>query len=173
MPMKSFPNLQDNKYIGSVVKNLQEELDQEFLRKVQKVFKQIYQIHNGSITTKHNDGSSIFVFGSNQAGRHGKGAALDAATYWGAEYGVGEGRTGMAYAIPTKDKCLRTLSLSQIRRSVITFGNYANDHPELKFYLTEIGCGLAGYKKEQIAPLFKGYLATNVIIHEDWIPHLL
>ena len=56
--------------------------------------------------------NQIFVFGSNLAGRHGKGAALAAHKNYGAEYGVGIGRTGMCYAIPTKDKNFVTLSIS-------------------------------------------------------------
>lgn len=59
----------------------------------------------------------VFVFGSNLAGRHGKGAALEAAQHWGAQYGVGEGRTGNAYALPTKDANLRTLPLLEIEQS--------------------------------------------------------
>lgn len=99
--------------------------------------------------------SAIFVFGSNLAGRHGKGAALAARKEHGAEYGVGIGRTGNAYAIPTKDKHLQSLSLGEIERHVIYFINYAWDHPDLAFNVTAIGCGLAGYKPEQIAPFFR------------------
>jgi hypothetical protein len=96
----------------------------------------------------------IFVFGSNLAGRHGKGAALFAAKNHGAVYGVGRGRTGNSYAIPTKDHNLRTLALDNIQAFVNEFLNYAIAHPELQFQLTAVGCGLAGYKPEQIAPMF-------------------
>lgn len=98
----------------------------------------------------------IFVFGSNLAGRHGKGAALWALRYYGARYGQGEGRQGDSYAIPTKDAELRSLPLADIAWHVATFLQYAQEHPELAFVVTPIGCGLAGYKPGDIAPMFRG-----------------
>jgi len=98
----------------------------------------------------------VFVFGSNLAGRHGKGAALEARKKWGAEYGVGRGRTGNAYAIPTKDHELRPLPLESIRTYVREFVAYAREHPALRFYVTRVGCGLAGYSEAQIRPMFEG-----------------
>lgn len=109
----------------------------------------------------------IFTFGSNSAGRHGKGAALDAVRLHGAIHGQGEGRQGYAYGIPTKDAALATLPLSMIREGVGRFLWYAEMHPELTFQLTPIGCGLAGYKPEQIAPMFKDSPA-NVILPEEF-----
>lgn len=109
----------------------------------------------------------IFVFGSNLAGRHGLGAALFARRYYGAEYGVGVGPTGRAFAIPTKDQNLKTLPLDVIRLHARAFIDYANAHPELTFELTPIGCGLAGYKHYQIAPFFKG-VPKNVNIPIEW-----
>ncbi len=100
------------------------------------------------------DTGIIFVFGSNLAGRHGRGAALVAAQAWGAEYGVGEGRTGSAYAIPTKGKNMKTRSLKNIRISVERFIEYAIENPGLTFRVTRVGCGLAGYADKQIAPMF-------------------
>lgn len=97
----------------------------------------------------------IFVFGSNLAGRHGKGAALTAARVHGAVRGVGVGRTGNAYAIPTKDSQLRSLPLSDIKSFVERFMEYARDHLELQFYVTRIGCGLAGYTESEIRPMFE------------------
>lgn len=99
---------------------------------------------------------SIFVFGSNLAGRHGKGAALSARQNWGAEYGVGRGRTGSAYALPTKDFKIKTLPIRDISRYVTEFIEYARSHPELQFIVTRVGCGLAGYKESDIRPLFEG-----------------
>jgi hypothetical protein len=96
----------------------------------------------------------IFVFGSNLAGRHGKGAALYARQHHGALYGQAVGLQGNSYAIPTKDEYLRTLPLEAIRQYVDEFKRFAADHPEMTFQVTAIGCGLAGYKPEQIAPLF-------------------
>lgn len=97
----------------------------------------------------------VFVFGSNLAGRHGKAAALVAKNHYGAETGVGEGPTGMAYAIPTKDSRLRTRSLDDIKVSVDKFIRYATQMPHIRFHVTRIGCGLAGYSDDQIAPMFK------------------
>lgn len=105
----------------------------------------------------------VFVFGSNLAGRHGKGAALWARQHRGAVYGRGEGHHGNSYAIPTKDEQLRTLHLDEIARHVRTFVAYANTHTDLQFELTPIGCGLAGYSPADIAPLFAGAPA-NVIL---------
>ena len=99
--------------------------------------------------------TTIFVFGSNLAGRHGKGAALTARLYHGARYGQGVGRQGNSYAIPTKDKNLVSLSLHTIESYVREFKEYARQHPELTFFVTRVGCGLAGYTDEMIAPMFK------------------
>lgn len=110
----------------------------------------------------------IFVFGSNLAGRHGRGAALHAAQFCGAEYGIGIGRTGNAYAIPTKNENLVPLSLPVIEEYVTQFIEYAKEHPELKFYVTRIGCGLAGYKDSQIAPFFAD-APHNCKLPTEWL----
>lgn len=110
----------------------------------------------------------IFVFGSNLAGRHGAGAAKDAIEKYGAIYGVGEGKQGNSYAIPTKDYNLKTLSLDRIKNHVATFHTYAEQNPKYVFRVTRVGCGLAGYKDEDIAPLFK-YSSHNVILPEQWV----
>lgn len=99
---------------------------------------------------------NIFVFGSNLAGRHGKGSAKDAARNYGAEYGVGVGRTGNAYGIPTKDGNLEVLPLDTIGVFISVFLDYASIHSQLEFQIVDIGCGLAGYKPEDIAPFFRG-----------------
>jgi hypothetical protein len=99
--------------------------------------------------------SEIFVFGSNLAGRHGKGAARDALKYFGAKYGEGVGHFGDSFAIPTKGYRLEVLPLKRIEQFVEMFLSYAKDNPHLLFLLTPIGCGLAGYSPEEIAPMFK------------------
>jgi hypothetical protein len=109
----------------------------------------------------------IWVFGSNLAGRHGAGAALVAANRFAAVYGQGVGPTGRAYAIPTKDGQLGVLSLDEIERYVAQFLEYAQAHPELYFYITRIGCGLAGYRDSQIAPLFAD-APSNCCIPIQW-----
>lgn len=96
----------------------------------------------------------IFVFGSNQRGRHGKGAALHAYQNCGAIMNQAEGRQGDSYAIPTKDRWYQPLPLEMIEPGVKTFLEYACLHPELDFQLTPIGCGLAGYQYKDIAPMF-------------------
>jgi hypothetical protein len=98
----------------------------------------------------------IFVFGSNLAGVHGAGSAKEAVKKWGASKGVGFGPWGDSYAIPTKDTRIRTLPLSHIKAHVSIFLDYANQHPDLDFHIVDIGCGLAGYKVDDIKPLFKG-----------------
>ena len=109
----------------------------------------------------------IFVFGSNEAGRHGKGAALFARQNHGAVYGVGEGRAGNSYAIPTKDYNLKTRPLEAIKCSVERFLDYALNNQELKFEVTKIGCGLAGYKEHEIAPMFKD-APGNCYLPNNW-----
>ena len=109
----------------------------------------------------------IFVFGSNLAGRHGKGAAKFALEKFGAIYGQGCGLQGSSYAIPTKDEKLKTLHLWQIQLSVLEFVNFAKLHPDLTFNVTRIGCGLAGYTEDDIAPMFRGS-PKNVILPKGW-----
>ena len=96
------------------------------------------------------DKKEIFVFGSNLAGMHGGGAARIAHEKFGAEWGVGVGRTGQCYAIPTMQGGVET-----IRPYVDEFIQYAQQHPDLIFLVTRIGCGIAGFTDQQIAPLFK------------------
>lgn len=97
----------------------------------------------------------IFVFGSNLAGRHGAGSAKEAVKKYGAIYGKSYGPQGNSFAIPTKDAKLHTLSLESIKEFIDGFIHYANHHPELTFNIVAIGCGLAGYKPDQIKPFFK------------------
>lgn len=111
--------------------------------------------------------NQIFVFDSNLSGIYGAGAAKKALDF-GAERYVGVGRTGQCYAIPTKDWKIRTLRLEDIRPYVMKFIQYAKEHPELEFLMTRIGCGLAGYKDEDIAPMFYGCPA-NVIMPPEWV----
>ncbi len=106
---------------------------------------------------------SIFVFGSNLAGRHGKGAALEARQKYGAIYGQGEGRQGNSYGIPTKGYHMEVLPLSQIEKYVKDFLIYAAYYPQEVFFVTRIGCGLAGYQDHQIAPMFVGAPANCIL----------
>lgn len=96
----------------------------------------------------------IFVFGSNLAGRHAGGAAREAAINFAAEEGVGVGMTGRAYAIPTMDGNFRPLPLEVIKQHVEDFLKVANRNPQKEFFVTAIGCGIAGYSPLEIAPMF-------------------
>ena len=93
--------------------------------------------------------NEIFVFGSNLRGMHGGGAARVAMEKFGAEWGVGVGRTGQTYAIPTMHG-----GVDAIKPYVDEFVEYAKVHPELRFLVTRVGCGIAGFRDEDSAPLF-------------------
>lgn len=90
----------------------------------------------------------IFVFGSNEQGMHCGGAARTAVEKFGAIMGQGEGLQGQSYAIPTME------GIDSMRKAINRFIEYAKEHPELTFLVTRIGCGIAGYKEEEVAPLF-------------------
>lgn len=114
--------------------------------------------------------ATIFVFGSNLAGRHGKGAALHARTFFGAQIGVGEGRTGNAYAIPTKDAALQTLPLSEVSQAIKRFADYARANPDETFHLTPVGTGLAGLAKRDIwAAVKAARIPPNVLLTSSWL----
>jgi len=98
--------------------------------------------------------NEVFVFGSNLSGRHGKGAAKTAMK-WGARYGNPAGLQGRTYAIPTTDKTvLAPLPIGQVEAYVNEFILFAQANAHLTFLVTEIGCGLAGFTPDEIAPLF-------------------
>ena len=104
--------------------------------------------------------NEVFVFGSNLSGSHGGGAALVALEKFGAVWGQGVGLQGQSYAIPTMQGGVET-----IRPYVDEFIQFAKEHPELTFYVTRIGCGIAGFRDQEIAPLFsKAMQLENVIL---------
>jgi hypothetical protein len=108
--------------------------------------------------------NEVFVFGSNLDGLHGGGAAAAAVRYFGAVWGQGVGMQGQSYAIPTMQGGVET-----IKPYVDEFIEFARNHPELTFYVTRIGCGIAGFTDEQIAPLFKEtHSLMNVIIPQSF-----
>lgn len=99
--------------------------------------------------------NEIFVFGSNAAGRHGKGAAKQALT-WGAKWGQAAGLQGKTYGIPTKNASItRTLSVLETKPFVDDFIRFAIENKDLIFLVTEIGCGLANLTPKEVAPLFE------------------
>jgi len=109
----------------------------------------------------------VFVFGSNLAGIHGAGAAKTALQKYGAVMGVGVGHRGNSYAIPTKDSRLQILSIDEIRSRVDEFKEFARVSPNLRFRVTRIGCGLAGYSDADISPLFRGS-PSNCLLPAGW-----
>jgi hypothetical protein len=112
----------------------------------------------------------IFVFGSNEAGRHGAGAAKYARDNCGAIYGQGFGRQGNSFAIPTKDKNLKTLPIDQIEEYFRMFCDHAEATPDVTFALTPIGCGLAGYDKSVIWRMMQRVkLPKNVFLTYTWV----
>lgn len=116
--------------------------------------------------------NEIFVFGSNLLGIHGSGAAKDAMSF-GAVRGIGIGHEGQTYALPTKDHKIKTLPLEEIQRFVNEFYDYVVQHPEFIFLITKIGCGLAGYTVEQIAPMFNKFVnLPNARLPKEFVEHL-
>ena len=107
----------------------------------------------------------VFVFGSNLAGMHGGGAAYIAFKQFGAVMGCGVGLRGQSYAIPTMQGGVET-----IKPYVDDFIAFAKGHPELFFYVTRIGCGIAGFRDREIAPLFAESVGLeNVCLPESFV----
>lgn len=108
--------------------------------------------------------NEVFVFGSNSRGFHAAGAARIAMEEFGAVWGQGVGLQGQSYAIPTMQGGVRT-----IQPYVDDFIGFAKAHPELTFYVTRIGCGIAGFRDDEIAPLFADALnMKNVILPQSF-----
>ena len=112
--------------------------------------------------------NEIFVFGSNLAGAHGGGAARAAYNKFGAVWGEGVGLFGQSYAIPTMQGGVET-----IKPYVDEFICFAKEHCELKFLVTRIGCGIAGFGDSEIAPLFKDAIdVENIILPRSFVVEL-
>lgn len=125
----------------------------------------------------HKDGTlpqngEVFVFGSNLIGIHGAGAAKVAYEKYGAVWSRGFGLMGRSYAIPTKDKLIETSSLYDIAAFIQEFKADTWDFrlQDKRWFVTRVGCGLAGYTDAQIAPMFKG--ARNCSFAEQWKEYL-
>lgn len=112
--------------------------------------------------------NEIFVFGSNLAGAHGGGAARVAYERFGAIWGLGVGLAGQSYAIPTMHG-----GVDAIRPYVDQFIEFAKTRKDLKFFVTRIGCGIAGFQDKDIAPLFKNALDVgNIILPKEFVKYL-
>ncbi len=121
----------------------------------------------------HVEPNQIFVYGANEKGVHGAGAAK-LALRWGAKMGQYE-LVGQTYGIPTKDKKIQILPPDKIQVHVDNFFATAFSHTEYEFLVSKIGCGLAGYRPEDIAPLFKIIktgVFENVILPEEFYKYI-
>lgn len=111
--------------------------------------------------------NEVFVFGSNLRGSHGGGAALIAVQKFGAVQGVSVGHEGRSYALPTLGAGYEKLPLEEIEKHIGDLIVYAAAHPELTFLVTQVGCGIAGFTPEEIAPLFFNFaIPRNVLLPE-------
>lgn len=109
------------------------------------------------------ESNEIFVFGSNANGFHGGGAAAFAMHKFGAIWGQGEGLQGQCYAIPTME------GMDNMKAAIERFTQFADQHSELRFLVTRVGCGVAGYSVREVAPLFKGCISLeNVALPSDF-----
>lgn len=114
----------------------------------------------------------IFVFGSNLCGFHGAGAAYDAIK-WGASEKIGEGMAGQTYALPTKGYSIKKRLIPDIYASIIMLLMNVKSNPDKHYLITKIGCGLAGYKVADIAPMFREFLdLENCSLPQDFIAYL-
>ena len=111
--------------------------------------------------------NEVFVFGSNKAGQHDGGAAKVAYDKFGAIYGIGHGLVGQSYAFPTLGKNLEKLDELDLKHAVTIFKYTVMRLPAVTFYLTKVGCGIAGYPEEDMKKLFIN-TPPNVIKPEGW-----
>ena len=136
---------------------------EEWIRRKREMAKDYY---GDRVTPEHVDQlreNEIFVFGSNTDGAHNGGAANVAMALFGAQWGQSEGLQGRSYAIPT------TCPLGQMAEAVQRFTVFAEQHPELRFLVTRVGCGVAGHTVNEVAPMFKGCInLENVTLPVDF-----
>ena len=157
-------SIQDNYFVYHV-----DDLEYQIFSSVQGVFNSVVNHMKSNKSTKPSsikrispkwidklEEDEIFVFGSNLDGLHGGGAAA-VARKWGAIWGQGVGLQGQTYAIPTMQGGVET-----IKPYVDEFLSFAKSKPNLKFLVTVIGCGIAGFTVEQIAPLFNKAIDENI-----------
>lgn len=138
--------------------------DDEIMEEKRRYAKEYYSPRVTPPIVRHLEENEIFVFGSNANGYHGGGAAAVAMHSFGAVWGQGEGLQGKSYAIPTME------GLDKLKEAVDRFTDFADQHQEMRFLVTMIGCGSAGYSPREIAPLFKGciYLENVALPSGFW-----
>ena len=138
--------------------------DDEIMEEKRRYAKEYYSPRVTPPVVRNLEENEIFVFGSNANGYHGGGAAAVAMHRFGAVWGQGEGLQGKSYAIPTME------GLEKLKEAVDRFTDFADQHQELRFLVTMIGCGSAGYSPREIAPLFKGciYLENVALPSGFW-----
>ena len=136
---------------------------EEMLERKRQYAKEYYGPRVSSDRIDHLEENEIFVFGSNASGYHGGGAAAYAMHKFGAVWGQGEGLQGQSYAIPTME------GIAEMSEAIKRFTSFAAEHSELRFLVTRIGCGIAGYSVSQVAPLFKECIPLeNVALPSDF-----
>ncbi len=106
---------------------------------------------------------TVFVFGSNLAGKHDCGAALTAFEHFGAMTHFGRGWSGQSFAIATANEHQQAMPIHQIAHYIDDFIIYTKNHPRQTYFVTAVGCGHVGYDAKDIAPLFQG-ISENVIL---------
>jgi hypothetical protein len=127
----------------------------------------IAEMIQNDLEAERNEQRNVFVFGSNQAGRHIRGDALEASRMWEAVDGIGEGPQGLAYGIPIKDARARTLPFHAISSAVVRFVAYAKENPDHRFLITRLDYELKGYSVEKIASMFKD-APQNCVFDSQW-----
>lgn len=112
-----------------------------------------------------------FVFGSNEGGHHGAGAARYARQHKGATWGLGWGPSGDSFALPTMDWRIQKLPVEVIKHYIDRFIVFARFNPAILFQVTAVGCGLGGQRHDVIAPLFR-FAPQNCLFDELWAEYL-
>jgi hypothetical protein len=129
------------------------------------------QKYSEFLNEKWREDNLIFVFGSNTKGWHGAGSALQAKLNWGAVQGVGEGLQGLSYALPTKTTPGSVMSFERLRRHVQKFMDTVREptHQDKFWLITCVGCGLAGFRDHEVAPLFRDICThPNAYFDTNW-----
>jgi len=112
--------------------------------------------------------NQIIVFGSNLNGQHAGGLALECAKKWNAQEGVGEGLTGQCYAFPTLDKKMKKVTKKALKQSKELLYKVAEKNQDTQFLVTKVGCGIAGFTKDEMKKIFQGDKPSNVILPAGW-----